>query len=64
MIEMKDWIKIIEEIYEVRYEICNEWELGFITDNYKKSQRPGYCTTETQEKVLKELYDKACQSDF
>ena len=61
---MRDWIKIIEEIYEVRYEICNEWELGFIESMHKKSKKPGFEPSDNEESVLDGLYDKACESDF
>jgi hypothetical protein len=53
--------KMWEEIAEVAYEVCTEWEAGFI-ESIEDRAKAG-TLTERQREILIRIYQKACRSE-
>ena len=57
---MPDDARMWEEIAEVAYEVCTEWEAEFI-ESIEARAKAG-TLTERQQKTLVRIYEKACRS--
>lgn len=55
--------KKVEEILEVSYEVCNEWEQAFMKSISTRvaNDKP---LTDNQQRCLDKIYGRACQSPF
>ena len=56
--------KMIDEIMEVRHDLCNEWELNFIQNLHWRVEEEAGNLSEKQVACLERLYQKACDSDL
>ncbi len=56
--------RMLEESLEVAYEVCNEWEVGFL-ESIKGQASCGNLTgrlSDKQEAILRRIYKNACDS--
>ena len=53
----------VEEIMEVRDDLCNEWEWTFIGSVQEKLDL-GFELSEKQEEIVWRLYEWACESNL
>jgi len=55
--------KIIDEIREVMFKVCTQWECDFMESIAKQVER-GRVLSEKQKKIVDRIYEKVCESPY